>query len=204
MIQINDTAESIHALWVSFDEVTSTIDFIKTSDKVDHDTKSKASNLSLKMGSSDFIITLMVMKTITTKSKQITELLQAEDVNSVDVIVMIKSTIEGLCRVNKDEDGMNAEIQAGITFTSRVGGNANEEVKRKHRLQRKPRWLDQSPESEHSFDICTFYRNEFKAVLDLHIVECGENLSLCLQLVKPLAAVLQPPLKIRHLKTFIN
>ena len=140
-------------------------------------------------------LALMFMKNITTKTKQMTELLQAEDLNIIDAIVIIKSTIEGLCRINKDEDGMNAEIQAGIQFTSRVGGNANEEFKRKHRLRRKPRWLDESHESEHSFDICTFYRKEFKAVLDLQIVEFGENLSLCLQVVKPLAAVLQPPLK---------
>jgi len=88
---------------------------------------------------------------------------------------------------------MNAKIQAGIQFTSRVGGNANEEFKRKHRLRTKPRWLDESPENEHSFDICTFYRKEFKAVLDLQIVKFRENLSLCLQIVKSLAAVLQPP-----------
>ena len=29
----------------------------------------------------------------------------------------------------------------------------------------------------------------------MQIVEFGENLSLCIQIVKPLAAVLQPPLK---------
>ncbi len=40
-----------------------------------------------------------------------------------------------------------------------------------------------------------FYRCEFKKVLDTQNVQFGDNLAQCLQAVKPLATVLQPPLQ---------
>ena len=40
-----------------------------------------------------------------------------------------------------------------------------------------------------------FYRSEFKSVLETQIIQLGDNLIQCFEAVKPLATVLQPPLK---------
>ena len=63
------------------------------------------------------------MKNIMITSKQITEALQAENLNVVDAIIIIMATAESLKRINDDEKAMDGEIQAGIVFAKKLGGN---------------------------------------------------------------------------------
>ena len=184
-------AESIRAVWISYEQVKDALEAIKTSDKFDNKTKAAASNLGNKMESCDFIISIMFM----TNTKQMTEALQAEDLNIVDAMTIIRSTVCGLQRINGDSLAMDDLIEAGIQFTDKLGGNAHAEFNRKHRARRRPARIDDHPEAEAELGIVQFYRREFKEVLDTMITQFGDNLAVCLQAVRPLAKVLQPPLQ---------
>ena len=58
------------------------------------------------------------MKNIMIKSKEMTEALQAENLNVVDAMTIIMATVESLKRINDDEKAMDDEIQAGIVLQS--------------------------------------------------------------------------------------
>ena len=55
------------------------------------------------MESVDLVLYIMFMKNIMIKSKQMTEALQAENLNVVDAMTIIMATAESLKRINDDE-----------------------------------------------------------------------------------------------------
>ena len=119
----------------------------------------------------------MFMKNIMIKSKQITEALQAENLNVVDAMTIIMATVESLKRINDDEKAMDDEIQAGIVFAKKLVGNPEAEFSRKHRVRRPPRKIDDNPNTQAELSIFQFYRKEFKKVLDTQVDEFGDNLT---------------------------
>ena len=62
-------------------------------------------------------------------------------------------------------------------------------------VRRPPRKIDDNLDSQVTIKILQFYRREFKTVLHVQIVQLGDNLIQCYEAVKPLATVLQIPLK---------
>ena len=112
-----------------------------------------------------------------------TEALQAENLNVVDAMTIIMATVESLKRINDDEKAMDDEIQAGIVFAKKLGGNPEAEFNRKHRVRRPPRRINDNPSTQTELSIFQFYRREFKKVLDTQIVQFGDNLTQCLQAV---------------------
>ena len=100
----------------------------------------------------------MFTKNIMTKSKQMTEALQAENLNVVDAMTIIMATVESLSRINKDEKAMDDEIQAGILFAKKLGGNPEVEFSRKHCIRRPPRRIDDNPYTQAELSIFQFIR----------------------------------------------
>ena len=129
------------------------------------------------------------------KTKQMTEALQAEELNIVDAMTTIKATVDNLRRINEDSHAMDAEIHAGIAYARKLGGDPEAEFNRKHRVRRPPSMIDDNPDSQVTLTMMQFYRREFKTVLDIQIVQLGNNLIQCFEAVTPLATVLQAPLK---------
>ena len=164
-------------------------------EKFDTSTRLNARNLNLKMESADFIISLMFMRNIMQKTMQMTAVLQAEELNILDAVEIIKVTIASLKKINEDEAGMNAQIQAGILFARKQGGEPEAEFAKKHRIRRRPIRTDEHPETEVDVQMVQFFRKEFKSVLDTQINELDDNLVQCLKAVEPLARVLLPPFK---------
>ena len=135
------------------------------------------------------------MKNIMPKTKQMTEALQAEELNIVDAMTITKATVDSLRRINEDSHAMDAEIHAGIAYARKLGGDPEAEFNRKYRVRRPPSRIDDNPDSQVTLTMMQFYRREFKTVLDIQIVQLGDNLIQCFEAFKPLATVLQPPLK---------
>ena len=88
-------AESINAVWISYEEVKKSLETITESENLDRKTKLSATSLDNKMESADFIA-IMFMENIITKTKQVTEALQAPDFNTVDALTIVGSTIQSL------------------------------------------------------------------------------------------------------------
>ena len=98
------------------------------------------------------------------KTKRMTEILQKEDLNIIDAIAIMESTIKCLESVNNDVDTMNAEIQAAVVFAERLGVDAQSDFQR-HHCHRKPRGrIDENPSNAVSLKLESFYRKEFKTV----------------------------------------
>ena len=172
-----------------------TFSAIQNSGDFDTSTKVTARSLCDKMMSIDFVLSMMFMKNIMPKTKQMTEALQAEELNIVDAMTIIKATVDNLRRINGDSHAMDAEIHAGTAYARKLGGDPEAEFNRKHRVRRPPSRIDDNPDSQVTLTMMQFYRREFKTVLDIQIVQLGDNLIQCFEAVKPLATVLQPPLK---------
>ena len=79
------------------------------------------------------------MKNIMHRMHQMTELLQAEELNIIDAMTVIESTVDLLKRIKDDEDTTNKEMDAGIEFLQKLGvADPMEEYRRKHRMRRVP------------------------------------------------------------------
>ena len=71
-----------------------------------------------------------------------TETLQAPDLNIVDTLTIIGSTIQSLKSVQRKLAEMDALIEAGISYKKKMRGDAHEEYGRKHRVRCKPARID--------------------------------------------------------------
>ena len=129
------------------------------------------------MESVDFVLSIMFMKNIMIKSKQMTEALQAENLNVIDAMTIVMATVGSLKRINDDEKAMDDEIQAGIVFAKKLEGNPGADFSRKHRVRRPPRRIDDNPNTQAELPTFQFYWREFKKVLDTQVVQFGDNLT---------------------------
>ena len=136
----------------------------------------------------------MYMKNIMYKTKQMTEALQSEELNVIDAMIIVECTVKSLSEIRTNADEMELQIQAGISFTEKLGGHPFAEFQRKHHVKRQPRRIDENPETQKAKTIVPFFKIEFYKVLDVQIQQFGFNLSQCLREIKPLS-ILQPPLK---------
>ena len=68
-------------------------------------------------------------------------------------------------------------------------------IRRHHRQRRAPRRIDYNPDTAANLDVWSFYRKEFKAVLDTQISTFTDVLENCVATIKPLMSLfdaLQP------------
>ena len=98
---------------------------------------------------------------------QMAAVLQAEELNILDAVEIIKVTIGSLKKINEDEAGINAQTQAGIHFARKQVGEPEAEFAKKHRIRRKPIRTDEHPETEIDVHIfsqgiqkCSRYANQ--------------------------------------------
>ena len=135
------------------------------------------------------------MKNIIHRMHHMTELLEAEELNIIDAMTVIESTVDLLKRIKEDEDTMNKEMDAGIEFLQKSGvADPMEEYRRKHRMRQVPVLLDENQATGVPMSFHQYYRSDFKEFLNVLIVQYGENLTRCFETLKPLMVVLKPPL----------
>ena len=95
-------SESIRAVWVSFDVILTTPSAMSKSRNFDANTSTQAVNLAWKIQSVDFVISVMFMKNIMHRMHHMTELLQAEELNIIDAMTVIESTVDLLKRIKME------------------------------------------------------------------------------------------------------
>ena len=77
-----------------------------------------------------------------------TETLQSPESNITDTMAIIQSTAVLLKKIRDDQDTVNQEINAGITFLRKVGNDdPEEEFQRKHRMRKAPIRFDPNQET---------------------------------------------------------
>ena len=126
------------------------------------------------------------MMNIMLKTKRMTNILQLEELNVMDAIKVMEATAHSLKVLNSDTEGMNSEIEAAVEFANNLGDNACSDFERYYPQRRRPSIIDENPLSGVRFDLKTFYRKEFKAVLDTQISFIADVVSNCHSTRKPL------------------
>ena len=190
-------SEAIRAVWAGIESIQDTLKSMIASENFDKKTSTQAVALVNNLQSVDFVICIMFMKNIMHRVHQMTLALQSEELNIIDAVTIIESTVELIKRIRENEDEMNGEIDAAIVFLKKLGvEDPHEEFSRKHRVRRMPSRFDENNDNTEVTDMKQFYRCQFNSFLDILIVEYGDNLARAFETLKPLYVVLKPPLSV--------
>ena len=191
-------AESLRAMWISYEAVIEVLRKISNDGSVDAKGKAAATGLLAKVLRVDFVVSLMFMRIILWKTKVLTESLQKENLNIVDALEAVNGTVKSLEDIRKDDEGILNQIQASTDVLSRNDVDVRAEFAKLHRPRSRPRRLDDNPESAAETSMMNFYDREFKEVLDILIAQYKYNINASLEKVKVLSIILQPPLSSQH------
>ena len=191
-------AESLRAMWISYEAVIEVLRKISNDGSVDVKGKAAATGLLAKVLRVDFVVSLMFMRTILWKTKVLTESLQKENLNIVDALEAVNGTVKSLKDIRKDDEGILNQIQASTDVFSRNDVDVPAEFAKLHRPRSRPRRLDDNPVSTAETSMMNFYDREFKEVLDILIAQYKDNINASLEKVKALSIILQPPLSSQH------
>jgi hypothetical protein len=188
-------AESVQAVWNSFEAISEALLDICELRAVDSKTKGQARALLGKLMNLDFITSLMFSKNILMKTKLLSDQLQKESLHVFDATLAIKGTISTLKKIRDDDLDFKRQIQASVTLAEdKFGISAKDHFARHHRPRRPPHRIDEHPETARNLQMMEFHSKEFRATLDVLITELQDNLMHTLQLLQPFGC-LQPPLK---------
>lgn len=191
-------AESIKAVWVSFDSIVKTLEEMSTAQYFDKNTRSQALGIAKKILTFDFVVTLYFMKNVMYKMKILTESFEAKDLNIIDALMLLNSSTDIFNDINNDSIGMDNLIDSSINYAHQLNINPESDFNKIHRRRLLPKRLDSNPSSQAIFDLKTFYRSEFKKVLDTLTTLTSEHLKKCIATVEPLFNLLKVPLSIKH------
>ncbi|CAB3983432.1 zinc finger MYM-type 1-like [Paramuricea clavata] len=184
-------ADSIRAVWSSFQEIIEALEELENS--ADTKTKAKAGILLDRVKSFEFIVMLMFMRNIMIKTKILTKQIQSVDINIIDTLEAAKATISTLRHLREDEENLKQQISASVAFSERHGIDLVAEYDRHHRPRRPSRRADERPETATNLPLQDFYRKEFVQVLDVQINALTDNVQVACDIVAPAIRLLLPP-----------
>jgi hypothetical protein len=92
------------------------------------------------------------------KTKRMTETLQSEDLNVIDAITIVQSTVNNLQNVNNNINGMNKEIQVAASFAEKLGVDVDSDFLRYHRQRKPSRRIDDNPNTTANLNVESLYR----------------------------------------------
>lgn len=127
------------------------------------------------------------------KVKNLTENLEAEELNIIDALLLIQSTSESFQQMN-DDIQINDLIASSVSFARKWEISPENDFSKHHRTRRVPKKIDENPESATIFDFETFYRKEFKIVLQVFTSCIQEKLQESLSTFKPIQEMFRIPL----------
>ena len=185
-------SESIEAVWSSFEAIRDALGEVAEKDRDDL-ARGKAANLRKKMAKFDFVFAIMFMRLIMKMTKILTIQMQKPELNILDALALIKQTVTSLERIRSTESELNGQVDASIEFAKTLGCNPADEFAKKSG-KKISRRLDDNPQISANIQLHAHYRKCMIEVLDSLITEYKDNTKDCLQKVKPLAVVLQPPM----------
>lgn len=193
-------AEAIKSVWSSFNVIIEVLDEItNTKDKFDKSTRNAAYYLSKRLISVDFVVSILFMKNVMYKMKLLTECLESTELNIADAIIFMSSTLESLNIINSDIDGMDNLINSSIAFLKSFDVDAEKEFLVRHRRRLVPKRLDNNRDNAANISFKTFYRKEYKSVLDELTSLMKNNLESCIGTIKPLYNMFNPPVSRNNL-----
>ncbi len=179
-------AEAVKAVHISYEKILDSLFKIKNLRDVGKTNKmqSQAAALYKKMLEFDFICSIFFSKNIMYKLKNLTEQLEKVELNVLDALQLIKSTVESFNLIKNDSEQINLLIESAILFAKKIGVNV-EDFAKHHRTRHRPQRIDENTKTTATLDLRIFYQREFLSVLDRFIMDTTENLENILKFFRP-------------------
>lgn len=134
------------------------------------------------------------MKNIMYKLKLLTECLdESPELNIKKTTLFITSTLKSLDILNTDSESMDNLIQSAEVFLKKYEVDAEKRIFRTSRRRMAPKHLDSNRSNASKISFCTFYRKEFKTVLDKMNGLIKDHLEKSINDIKPLHNIFKPP-----------
>lgn len=152
------------------------------------------------MLNSDFIVCLLFLKNIFYKIKIITEILEKDDLNVVDAINIMSSTLNSIKNIRTNEESVDNLIQSAIHFAIKLEVYPESDFRKHHRRRLIPKKIDGNRDNSAEISFLQFYRKEFYSVLDCLISFLDNNLSSVLKNVSSFTSLFSFPLCIKNLE----
>ncbi len=191
-------AESIKSVIISFEKIVNVLEeylndatLSKSFDRV---TKSKVLGLYKNIRSADFIASLFFMKTIMYKLKVLTETLESVELNILDAITAINTSISSLNKIRSSDTEVENLIEAVKKFCNKISVEMEEDFNKHHRRRLVPRRYDENNENAIQLTCTEFYKQEFNSVLDSLISQLTSNVQACMEHFRPAYEVFQIPI----------
>ena len=126
--------------------------------------------------------------------KILTETLETKDLNIVDALILIDSSIKSLTETKNNSTLINELIASAKSFCLKLDIDFDGDFNQHHRKRLKPKKIDSNQQSHVNLTYEDFYRKEFLQVLDTLIGLSSEDLKSCLVCIQPLFKVLSVPI----------
>ncbi|XP_025192653.1 uncharacterized protein LOC112592715 [Melanaphis sacchari] len=112
--------------------------------------------------------------------------------NITDATLFISSTLKSLDIINCDSENMNNLIQSAVVFLKKYVVDAEKEFSVRHHRRIAPKNLDINRSNAFEFSFYSFYRKEFKVVLDKLNGLIKDHLEKSINDIKPLYSMFKP------------
>ena len=158
-------AESIRAVWDSYEILIDLLKNIRTSEGSDRDAKKMASNLEDRMESFEFYLSLLFMKNVMYKTKIAVLEVQEIEQDILSSLDVMHQTRDAMLHIRKDDLGLNSIVKAAEQKCESFGIDAQYEFS-KHRPRRPPSCIDENTETASAPLFIQHYRKDMFKVID--------------------------------------
>ena len=158
-------AESIKAVWASYEILIDILDDIKNSDDVDRDARRTALNHLDKIKSFEFYLSILFMKNIVYNTKIVVFEVQEIDQDILDSLDVMRQTRDAMLRIRENNLVLDDIVTVVAEKCKSFGIDAEYEFSKKHRPRRPPIRIDKNTDNANSPLFNQHYRQEmFKVV----------------------------------------
>ena len=158
-------AESIRAVWISYEIILDTLDAVRTSG-VDRDAILTASHLSERMRSFEFYFAVLFMKNILYKMKIFVLEVQEIDQDILSSLDALCHTRDAILRMRNDEVGLDGILTLAVEKCKSFGIGPFYEFAKKHRPRKAPLRIDEHRDNASSPSYGEHYLQEMYKVID--------------------------------------
>ncbi|CAB4017344.1 zinc finger MYM-type 1-like [Paramuricea clavata] len=183
-------AESIKAVWFSYETVIGTLHDIHECDETDHDAKKTAKNLLDKLKSFEFYVSLLFMKNVLYKAKIVVMEMQEIEQDILASVEVLQQTRNEMLRMREDDVAMEGIISAATGKCESYGINVEYEFSKRHRPRRASARFDENFANATVPSFSQHYRKEMFKVLDRLVSDINEIDEYLSDIVLPIIILL--------------
>ena len=114
--------------------------------------------------------------------------------NVIDAIELINDTVSILQNMRTDDEQINSEIAAIMQYAEKNHVLPEEDFCKHHHQQKALKKLDENSQTAINLDCKSFYRKEFKNLLDVLISDMEDNLKFTTEAILPIFDIFKFPL----------